>query len=84
MVFRTISERERLARLITANLLLCRHAAPAARYEPQPLVLDRKTQERVREFPVVELASELHEAFVVVLIFVVVFFCFCCSFISKK
>lgn len=64
LVFRTISERERLARLITTNLLLCRNAAPS-RYEPQPLVLDRKTQERVREFPVVELAHELHEAFVV-------------------
>lgn len=63
LVFRTVSERERLARLITTNLLLCRNAAPA-RYEPQPLTLDKKTLERTRELPVTEIAADVHDSFI--------------------
>jgi len=62
-VFRTVSERERLARLITSNLLLCRNNNAPSRYLPQPLVLDKKTQERVRELPIVEIANDLHDSF---------------------
>lgn len=65
LIFRTTAERERLARVITSNLLLKQSSVTQrAGYQPQPLMMEKKTLQAMKLLPVEEVASELHEYYV--------------------
>jgi len=65
LIFRTTAERERLARVITSNLLLKQLSATERNtYQPQPLMMEKKTLQAMKMLPVNEVAGELHEYFV--------------------
>jgi hypothetical protein len=65
LIFRTTAERERLARAITSNLLLKQSSVTErAAYQPQPLMMEKKTLQAMKLLPVEEVASELHEFYV--------------------
>jgi len=62
IIFRTTSERERLARLITSNLVLKRAQPLRVKYQPIPLVIEKDVAEYTKyHLPVWEAASALHE-----------------------
>lgn len=65
LIFRTTAERERLARVITSNLLLKQSSATQrAAYQPQPLIMERKTLQALTMLPVEDVACALHEYYV--------------------
>jgi hypothetical protein len=65
LIFRTTAERERLARVITSNLLLKQSSVTErASYQPQPLMMEKKTLQAMKLLPVDEVASELHDYYV--------------------
>lgn len=77
MIFRTTAERERLARVITSNLLLKQSSATQrAAYQPQPLVMEKTTLQALTMLPVEDVACALHEYYVSVCPLLVLFFFF--------